>query len=180
MGFIASVHTAVHPTSWYYWFRDTGHPLDCCGAWSHRLNSQCPHRYKRSSTKATLFYQDSDIHELAGLVDYSAYRDRKRPRSKRRRFYVSLDSIRDETTYAVPTSLNINNYKGRFGTKAVILPLPRIRRMRTQRVLIDVAASEFLDPTSHAFLPPTEPVYILLLGCTKVVQWRHPSRHNPS
>jgi len=49
--------------------------------------------------------------------------------------------------------------------------------MRTQRVLLDIADTDFIDPSSPAYLRPSEPVFILLIGQTKAVRWQESIFH---
>jgi hypothetical protein len=117
--------------------------------------------------RTTLFYQDSNFDRWT-----ESYPEISRP--IRRRFYVSLDIVRDDNTYAVSSNFNVNNWKGRLGGKPGAFPFSRIREIRTHRVILDTSDSSFLDPKTPTYLSPSKSVFVLLVGRTKVVQWREP------
>jgi hypothetical protein len=125
--------------------------------------------------EASLFYQDSDFdpHEpQTWPMEWPSHPDG----IYKRRFYSSLDKRRDDSTYSVPRNLDISNYTGGphwWGEP----PIARSINMRTQRVLLNIANKDFIDPSSPAYLRPSEPVFILLIGQTKAVRWQESMFH---
>jgi hypothetical protein len=115
--------------------------------------------------KATLFYQDSDFDP-----------NNRFPKHINRRFYISLDSLRDSSTYSVPPDLDISNYKGVFGTKAGAL---RTLKVRNYRTLLDISDTSFLDDSLPSYLPPASSVYCLLIGRVKAISCREEPIYNP-
>jgi hypothetical protein len=80
-----------------------------------------------------------------------------------------LDKLRDDQTYEVQPDMHISNYTGVFSEKPYI---KRILKVRHMRVVLDVSDSCFLDPSSSHYLNPSEPVFCLLVGRSKVIDWR--------